>query len=137
MLRNSLNKLIDKKGNIMVTGDFNLPKFTWADYEPSIRQDCSCRSIYDSFVEILDDYNPVQIVTEPTRHDNVLDLILTSDPTLVSKVDCIPGLSDYDIVSAEVAIKPTQAKQNVEQFISTIKQTGPHFGPKLKIIRQS
>ena len=66
---------------------------------------------YESFVEILDNFNLVQIVTEPTRHDNVLDLILTSNPTQVSKVDCIPGLSDHDIVSVEVAIKPTQAKQ--------------------------
>ena len=28
MLRNSLDKLIGKKGNIMVIGDFNLQKFT-------------------------------------------------------------------------------------------------------------
>ena len=81
------------------------------DCETSIRQDCSCSPVYDSFVEILDGFNLVQIVTEPTRHDNVLDLILTSNPILVSKVDCIPGLSDHDIVSTEVAIKPTQAKQ--------------------------
>ena len=57
-------------------------------------------------MDILDDYSLVQIVTEPTRHDNVLDLILTSNPTLVSKVECLPGLSDHDIVLAEVAIKP-------------------------------
>ena len=50
-------------------------------------------------------------MTEPTRQDNVLDLILTSNPTLVSKFDCLPGLSDHDIVSVEVAIKPTQATQ--------------------------
>ena len=62
-------------------------------------------------MDILDDYNLVQIVTEPTRHDNVLDLILTSNPTLVSKVECLPGLSDHDIVLAEVAIKPAQTKQ--------------------------
>ena len=50
-------------------------------------------------------------MTEPTRYYNVLDLIPTSNPTLVSKVNCIPGFSDHDIVSIEVAIKPTQAKQ--------------------------
>ena len=111
MLRNSMGKLTGKKGNIMVVGGFNLPKFTWADCGPSMRQDCSCSAVYDSFVEVLDDFNLVQIVTEPTRYYNVLDLIPTSNPTLVSKVNCIPGFSDHDIVSVEVAIKPTQAKQ--------------------------
>ena len=77
MLRNSLEKLNGKKGNIMVVGDFNLPKFTWTDCEPSIRPDSSGGSVYDSFVDILDDFNLVQIVTEPTREDNILDLILT------------------------------------------------------------
>ena len=62
-------------------------------------------------MDILDDYNLVQIVTEPTRHDNVLDLNLTSNSTLVSKVECLPGLSDHDIFLAEVAIKPAQTKQ--------------------------
>ena len=40
MLRKSLDKLVGKKGNIMVVGDFNLPKFTWVDCEPSIKPDC-------------------------------------------------------------------------------------------------
>ena len=47
--------------------------------------------------------------SEPTRLDNVLDLILTSNPTLVFKVECLPGLSDPDIVLAEVAVKQTKA----------------------------
>ena len=49
----------------------------------------------------------VTIMTEPTRQGNVVDLILTSNPTCVSK----PDLSDHAIVLTEVAIKPTQAKQ--------------------------
>ena len=69
-------------------------------------------SVYDSFIEKkLDDFSLVQIVTEQTRHYNVLDIILTSNPKLVLTVDCIPDLSDLDIVSAEVSIKPTQAQQ--------------------------
>ena len=70
----------------MVIGDFNLPKLTWVDCEPSIETDYSCRSVYDSFVDILDDYNLVRIVMEPTRHGNALDLILTSNAKGVSKV---------------------------------------------------
>ena len=132
MLRNSLDKLVGKKDNIMVVGDLNLPKFTWVDCEPSIKPDCSCKCVYDSFVAILDDYNLVQIVTEPTRRDNVLDLILTSNPTLVSKVECIPGLSDHDIVLAEVAIKPVQAKQQRRKIHLYNKAEWTTFRSKLK-----
>ena len=35
-LRNSLDGLTGKKGNIIVVGDFNLPKFTWVDCKPSV-----------------------------------------------------------------------------------------------------
>ena len=44
----------------MVVDNFNLPKFTWTDCESSIRPDCSGGSVYDSFVDILDDFNLVQ-----------------------------------------------------------------------------
>ena len=70
-----------------------------------LKPDRSCRSVYDYLV--LDAFNLVQIMTEPTRHDDVFDLILTLNPTIVYKVECLPGLSDHDIVLEEVAIKPT------------------------------
>ena len=73
-LRDSLDKLAGKKGNIMVVSDFSLPKFTWVDCEPSIRPDCSPSPKYDTFMELLDGFNLTQIVTEPTstRLDNIL-----------------------------------------------------------------
>ena len=70
----------------MVIGAFNLHKLTWVDCEPSIETDYSCRAVYDSCVDIFDDYNLVQIVTEPTRHGNALELIVTSNAKGVSKV---------------------------------------------------
>ena len=41
----------------------------------------------------------------------ILDLFLTSNPTLIEKVSVLPGLSDHDIVMAEVNAKPTVMKQ--------------------------
>ena len=59
MLRWSLERLIGEKGNILVLGDFNLPKFSWFDSEPSINPDCrpTCGTVYVSFEDILDDFN--------------------------------------------------------------------------------
>ena len=46
------------------------------------------------------------MVTEPTRYENVLDLFLTNNSTLVNKVEIIPGFTDHNIVYTEVSIKP-------------------------------
>ncbi|MEW8548672.1 MAG: hypothetical protein AB2693_34660, partial [Candidatus Thiodiazotropha sp.] len=52
-----------------------------------------------------------QMVTSPTRGQNILDLFFTSNPTLVHKVSIVPGLSDHDIVLAEVNSCPEHIKQ--------------------------
>ena len=51
------------------------------------------------------------MVTLPTRGQNILDLFFTTNPTLVHKVSVLPGLSDHDIVIAEVKSRPELIKQ--------------------------
>ena len=51
------------------------------------------------------------MVTDPTRLDNVLDLFMTSNHTLVQKVEIYPGLADHDVMAADVNIKPTLGRQ--------------------------
>ena len=55
--------------------------------------------------------NTIQMVTSPTRGPNTLDLFFTTNPTLVKTVSVIPGLSDHDIVLAEVNSRPQLTKQ--------------------------
>ena len=68
-------------------------------------------SFYRECLEAFNDCLLEQMVTSPTRGQNILDLLLTSNPTLMEKVSVLPGLSDYDIVMAEVNAKPTVMKQ--------------------------
>ena len=51
------------------------------------------------------------MVTSPTRGQNILDLFFTTNPTLVDDISVIPGLSDHDIVLAQVNVKPEVTKQ--------------------------
>ena len=62
-------------------------------------------------LEVLDDRLLEQMVTSPTRGQNILDLFLTTNPTLVDNVFITPGLSDHDIVLTQVNIKPEVLKQ--------------------------
>ena len=52
-----------------------------------------------------------QMVEEPTRGDNTLDLIITSRPNQINRIQVMPGISDHSAVYAEFDIKPTRKKQ--------------------------
>ena len=56
------------------------------------------------------DFDLMQMVREPTRGENILDLFLTTNPTLVDTVSIIPGLADHNIVKCTVNTKPRLAK---------------------------
>ena len=51
-----------------------------------------------------------QMVSDPTREGNVLDLFLTNSPTLVESVNVTTGISDHDVVVADVKIRPNIQK---------------------------
>ena len=63
------------------------------------------------FLDILADHGLVQVVDKPTRQENVLDLLAVNNPTLVNRVEVIPGISDHDVVFAEIDIQPQTRKQ--------------------------
>ena len=62
-------------------------------------------------MEFLYENNFTQVVTKPTRLNNILDLFMTTNPTLIIEVKCQPGLGDHDMVSAESMLKPVINKQ--------------------------
>ena len=95
-LRKSIEQVGKKNGNIWLLGDFNLPGLTWTDNIPLLKSTLSSKPVYEYFLDLINDFGLCQMVTEPTRHspDNTLDLFLTSNPTLIQRVDILPGLGD-------------------------------------------
>ena len=104
-LQNLISRVREHSDNVWVLGDFSLPNLNWPESLPAFKPDCSHKQVYDFFLSIINDFNFTQVVTEPTRQDNILDLFLTTNPTLIMKVNCSPGLGDHDIVSAEALLK--------------------------------
>lgn len=55
-----------------------------------------------------------QVITQPSRITEMtahtLDLFITSNPTLVNKVEVIPGFSDHEVVFLEMSLPPREAK---------------------------
>ena len=96
----SLEKVTKKYTNIWVAGDLNLPKMDWDTSSPS--PDCKHPNFYRQIIETFNDANLTQMVNLPTRDNNILDLFLTTNPTLVNQVSILPGISDHNIVETKV-----------------------------------
>ena len=80
---------------LIVCGDFNTPDVDWLTTSPKVKSpvaDTLCEFVCDNFFS--------QLVSHPTRGDNILDLLLTTNPDLISSVrvtDSLPGC-DHDAI---------------------------------------
>ena len=111
--------------NIWLCGDFNIPDVVWQD--GTVRPGSACPSIHRRFIEILSDAGMEQLNTSPTRGQNILDLFLSNNPSLVQHVRVIPGISDHDIVLSDSLIKPLRVN------IKPVKSYQYHKGNFTKI----
>ena len=120
-LKNSLSK-IPRTSHIWALGDFNLPHLDWETEQ--ITQNCLCRSVYRSFVDIIHDFGLEQVVKDPTRGTNILDLFLLNQPSLVHSTQLIPPLDtgDHDIVYHELKINLGRRQQK-QRPIKLYKKT--------------
>ena len=77
------------------------PAFCGQTLEPAsiISSPAYGRELNSLFLEIIDDYGLEQLVYQPTRQGNMLDIILTSDPDMITNVDTAPGISDHEVAN--------------------------------------
>ena len=108
-LQISLSKLLSKHRrshpNVIIGGDFNLPHIDWKSGSIS---SSSCTSTHQYLLDILLENSLIQLVRGITRpaSNNTLDLLLTTNPNLVSDVSVYPGISDHNIVAFTYSRKP-------------------------------
>ena len=96
---------LDKGTIVCLAGDFNFPDIIWDTL--SLKKGAKYPNVSRRFIEIIQDHSLEQLVTEPTRGRNILDLFLTTHPTLVNKVTMTPGISDHDgIPMTDLSTKP-------------------------------
>lgn len=64
--------------------------------------------INNKLVEALEENCLNQAVAEPTRQDSILDLVLTTNPSIIEHISVEDGMSDHKIVITDINIKPNQ-----------------------------
>ena len=90
-----------------VGGDFNLPGWDWKNR--TLKPNTVHPKKHYEFGNTLDNTGLVQLIELPMRQENTL--MLTNLPNQIPHTEIIPGISDHDIVFAELNITPTKLKQ--------------------------
>lgn len=82
---------------IYLFGDFNFPDINWSLMSSS-------SSASSEFIELCYDFNFTQLVSQPTRDTNILDLILTTEPHTIGPVVQLDGFSDHNLLQFSINI---------------------------------
>jgi len=94
---------------ILTAGDFNLPGIDWK--QNCVKSGCPHATNHQYFLDTIQDFGLTQIVDTPTRGKNILDLVLTNQPSSVLRAEVLPGLSDHDVVFLELRVTPCKNTQ--------------------------
>lgn len=105
-LENSLGK-ISRKGrgyNILLAGDFNQPNIDWVN-TTVVSNHSASKDTAESLLQTVTGFGLSQYVRQPTRRDNILDLVFTNNDSLVQDIRVKHGISDHDIVITDLDLK--------------------------------
>ena len=95
---------------IYLIGDFNLPLFKWDQCAAPANPP---NAAYNRLMTMIETNFLTQMVTEPTRGNNTLDLVLTNSPKDVIEVSVeITQLSDHSVVNCTLGFNPTSPFDN-------------------------
>ncbi len=97
-LINHIKSCLKPEVPTIIGGDFNY-SINWADNTSNNQNG------QNHFLEFINDNGLSQLVTFPTRHQNLLDLVFTNEANLIQAVEAGPKISDHETVSAQLTIE--------------------------------
>ena len=124
LLTASLRKVATiNNAHIVIAGDLNFLSWDWKSIK--LKPNGYYPQLHKDLIDTLNDFSLVQVVEEPTRERNTLDLVITNYPQQIPRIEILPGLSDHDAVFCEITV--TTPKKEVTPKTNTPlkkKQTG-------------
>ena len=107
-LDESLAKLSSKGKHVILCGDFNCPGIDWSSLTLKPKSDDP--QVQQKLIDISLAHNLSQVHESATREKNILDLVFTSNPTLLKTSTSEPGLCDHDLLITDFMSKPYKQK---------------------------
>ena len=109
--------------HVLLMGDFNYGGINWHTFQAS-------EAPSQQFLDCLEDCFLIQHVTEPTRGDSLLDLVLTDEPGMIDSINVYGhfSTSDHNVLhwSTTVATKKVVITDTIRDFnkadIASIKK---------------
>ena len=97
-LKSSLTNIKQQFPNafILLGGDFNCPGIKWSD--GTLLESYLPAATREALLQFSNHHYLDQIVLQPTRANNILDLCFTSHPGKIELCNTLPGLSDHEAV---------------------------------------
>lgn len=110
-LERSLQQTADRSRpkQVLLCGDFNCPDIEWDTgiIPPGVPD----RHVQQALIESTETALLTQVHAEPTRGNSVLDLVFTTNPTLVKHSSSVPGISDHAAVVTDFETRVFYQKQ--------------------------
>ena len=108
--------LVPTTDNVLMIGDFNFRHLKWYEVENTIIHNLESGSKRDTqkqvnaMLELTDNFFMNQLITEPTRGNNILDLMFTNSEDMFSNIKvtkCSKKLSDHNLISGAINCEST------------------------------
>lgn len=102
---------------VLLCGDFNCPDVEWET--GTVPAGVPDRPTQQLLIDISEEAHLTQVHAEPTRDDNVLELVFTTNPTLVKNSSSVPGIGDHAAVVTDFDSRVYYQKQRprkIHQF---------------------
>jgi len=92
--------------DVIMLGDFNFPKISWPLGTIGKGSTISEQNQSKLLLSLTDDLFMTQYILEPTRHNNILDLVFTNNDNLVYNYNIVPTVySDHNIINLSLNYK--------------------------------
>jgi hypothetical protein len=106
---------------IIMVGDFNYPNIDWTNNPPTLKPKTSTKALHQNFLNTCTYHNLTQLITQPTHVlGNTLDLLLTSDSSIVENISIPPPeLSDHSPITFELdmgLLSPSWTRRTLHTF---------------------
>ena len=98
---------ISHSSSVVLCGDFNLAHIDWQKVSPT--QTCKLST---EFCDTINDHSLDQLVSEPTRNGNILDLLLTNTTGIIHDVEVVEGIHGSDHEAIHFSIKSATPRRS-------------------------
>ena len=105
---------LEASDSILLLGDFNFPFIQWQEIDNTVIHQIKSGGTKDEqkqanlLLELTEQFFMFQVITQPTRLNNILDLVFVNNPDMICNINTEKSskyLSDHNIITADINLK--------------------------------